>query len=88
MLENWLLNSDGNMFQQRQLMQQIRFDGLLELRARNRCLQHFDQHLSKRGVLGRARLLAIVPYTRLMFTVWRTKSSRYLRVNSTKRGLK
>ena len=45
--------------QQRQVVQHVGFDRLYEFRARDRFLQDFREHLAKRGMLGRAGLLAV-----------------------------
>ena len=46
-------------FSKAKLVQHVGFDRLLKFCAGDRFLQNFGQHLSKRGMLGRAGLLAV-----------------------------
>ena len=47
-------------FQERQPVQHIGFDGLLELRACKRFLQNLREQLAERTMLGRSRLFAVL----------------------------
>ena len=79
---------EGQVLEQRELIQDVGLDGLAELRARQRLLQNFGEQLTECRVFGRAGLFAILAIKQIDVDGLADEVADILLLNSEKRWLR